>query len=52
MRTWSVIALLGFAAGLAWAQAGKPINTTCPIKGQPVNPAQTAMYKGKVIGFC
>jgi hypothetical protein len=51
MKTWSVIALLSLAAGLAWSQAGKAINTTCPIKGTPAN-GPTAMYKGKTIAFC
>jgi hypothetical protein len=52
MKTWSVVAALGLAAGLGWAQAGKPINTSCPVKGTPVNPSITATYKGKTIGFC
>lgn len=52
MKVWSVIAALACAGGLVWAQAGKCVNTTCPIKGQPVNPSITAPYKGKLIGFC
>jgi hypothetical protein len=51
MKTWSVIAALVLAAGIGFAQAGKAINTTCPIKGTPAN-GPTAMYKGKTIAFC
>jgi len=36
----------------ATAQAGKPINAKCPVKGEPVNPNLTATYKGLTIGFC
>ena len=42
---------LGMAVLLAGLQA-KPINSTCPVKGTPVNPSITAEYKGKTIGFC
>ncbi len=34
------------------AQDKKPINTKCPVKGDPANPAITAEYEGKVIAFC
>jgi YHS domain-containing protein len=45
------ILVFGVAVLLAAPQA-KPVNTTCPIKNQPVNPSITAEYKGKTIGFC
>jgi YHS domain-containing protein len=48
MKALIVLALGVLLAGLQ----AKPINGTCPIKNQPVNPAITAEYKGKVIGFC
>ena len=34
------------------AQAAKPINATCPVKGEPAKPNLTTTYKGQVIGFC
>jgi hypothetical protein len=34
------------------AAQGKPINTTCPVKGQPIKAGNTSTYKGKTIGFC
>jgi len=43
-----VILLVGSAA----AQAAKPINASCPVKGEPVKPNLTATYKGQIIGFC
>lgn len=51
MKTWSVIAAVVLAAGIGFAQAGKAINTTCPIKGTPAN-GPTGVYKGKTIAFC
>jgi hypothetical protein len=36
----------------ATAQAGKPINAKCPVKGEPANPSLTTTYKGLTIGFC
>jgi YHS domain-containing protein len=45
-------ALLAVAA-LAWAQAGKPINTNCPVKGDALKAGNpTSTYKGKVVGLC
>ena len=43
-----VVLLVATAA----AQAGKPINAKCPIKGEPVNPSLTASYMGLTIGIC
>lgn len=34
------------------AAAGKPINEKCCYTGKPVDPAQTSIYKGLVVGFC
>ena len=52
MKILSVVAALGLAAGTAWAlQKDKPINTTCPVKGETVKNITTT-YKGKTIGFC
>ena len=45
------VAVLALAALLGAVQA-KPVNSTCPVKGTPVNPAITTDYKGKTIGFC
>jgi hypothetical protein len=38
--------------GSAAARDGKPINATCPVKGEPVKGNLTTTYKGQVIGFC
>jgi YHS domain-containing protein len=51
MKTWSVVAAVVLAAGIGFAQAGKAINTSCPIKGTAAN-GPTAVYKGKTIAFC
>jgi YHS domain-containing protein len=32
--------------------AAKPINTTCPVSGKPVDPTKTLVHDGKTIGFC
>ena len=45
-----IFLIIGATALLA--VQGKPINTTCPIKGTPVKPDITVEYKGKTIGFC
>ena len=29
-----------------------PINTTCPVTGDPVNPKFTVKFEGRVVGFC
>lgn len=51
MKILIVAAALFAAAGMTWALQGKPINDTCPVKGQPVKNVTTT-YKGKTIGFC
>jgi len=50
MKTLSVAAVLLLSAGAAWAQ-GKPVNDTCPVKGEPVKNITTT-YNGKVVAFC
>jgi YHS domain-containing protein len=47
----SALALL-LVAGGAWAVQGAPINTTCPLKGEPAKPNITSVYKGKTVAFC
>ncbi|MBL8692784.1 MAG: hypothetical protein JNJ88_01670 [Planctomycetes bacterium] len=32
--------------------APQPVNTTCPVSGQPVNPKFQIVFEGRVIGFC
>ena len=51
MRLFRAAVALLVIAGMAWAVQGKPINETCPVKGQPVK-GVTTTYKGKTIGFC
>jgi hypothetical protein len=38
-------------ASAAWALQGKPVNDTCPVKGEPIKNI-TSTYKGKTVGFC
>ena len=52
MKILSVVAAAVLAAGTAWAlQKEKPINDTCPVKGEKIK-GVTTTYKGKTIGFC
>jgi hypothetical protein len=51
MKYLTLAAVLAWAGAFAFAQAGKPINDTCPVKGNPVK-GITTTYKGKTIGFC
>lgn len=32
--------------------AGKPINTVCPVSGQPVKEGFVSVFEGKTVGFC
>ena len=32
--------------------AKKPVNTTCPLTGDAIDPAQTATYQNKLVAFC
>ena len=35
------------------AASAKPVNTKCPVSGDPIDAkAKTIVYKGKTIGFC
>ena len=52
MKTLGAGAALLAAVGLAWAVQGKPINDTCPVKGSPIKPGNSSVYKGKTVGFC
>ena len=54
LTVWTGAGLaLAFAAALAWAQAGRPINRKCPLKPDiRIDPTCTVMYKGKLIGLC
>ena len=55
MKTTAVLAVaLALVGGLAAAQqARKPINRKCPMKPDVrVDPAQTVVHQGKVIGLC
>ncbi len=52
MKRWSVVAGLLAAAGIAWAAQGAAINKICPVKGEPIKPGNTTVYKNKTIGFC
>jgi len=36
----------------AAASALAPVNATCPVSGQPVNPAFLVVDEGRVVGFC
>jgi len=52
---WTACAMaLALVGGLAWTQAAKkPVNRKCPLKPDVrVDPAQTVVYNGKVIGLC
>ena len=42
---------LGTPATAGATHAG-PVNTVCPVSGKPVDPAQTATYDGRLVGFC
>ncbi len=40
------------AASAPGASALVPVNATCPVTGNPLNPKYQIVYKGRVIGFC
>lgn len=50
----ALLAAVGLLAGLGWAQqAKKPVNRKCPLKPDVrIDPGQTAVYNGKLIGLC
>ena len=51
-RSISTAFLAVLLVATATAQAGKPINAKCPVKGEPAKADLTTTYKGQVIGFC
>jgi hypothetical protein len=51
-RIISSALLAALLIGTAAAQAGKPINASCPVKGEPAKANLTTTYKGQIIGFC
>jgi len=40
------------AVAAAAGAAPQPVNTTCPVSGQPVDPKFQIVFEGRVIGFC
>lgn len=51
VKTFRIAAATLALGGITWALQSKPINDTCPVKGEPIK-AITTTYKGKTIGFC
>ena len=37
---------------LRFGPSDPPVNTSCPVTGEPVDPANTRLFEGRVIGFC
>lgn len=33
-------------------EKAKPVNTTCPLTGEKIDPVVTTQYKGKTVAFC
>jgi len=52
MKALSVVSAVLLGAGFAWAFQGKPVNDTCPVKGEPIKAGITSSYNGKTVGFC
>jgi hypothetical protein len=52
MKLFGVATALFLAAGVVWAFQGKPVNDTCPVKGEPIKAGITTTYNGKTVGFC
>jgi len=52
MKAFSMAMAVLLAAGIAWAFQGKPVNDTCPVKGEPIKAGITSTFKGKTVGFC
>jgi len=52
MKLFMVATAVFLAAGIAWAFQSKPVNDTCPVKGEPIKAGITATYNGKTVGFC
>ena len=51
MKSLRIAVAVALTASMAWALQGKPINETCPVKGEKIK-GVTSTYKGKTIGFC
>jgi len=52
MKVFRAAIAVFLAAGIALAFQGKPVNDTCPVKGEPIKAGITATYNGKTVGFC
>jgi YHS domain-containing protein len=39
-------------AAPATQPAAKPVNTVCPVSGDPIDPTVTTTYQGKTVAFC
>jgi hypothetical protein len=52
MKALRIVAAVLLGAGVAWAFQGKPVNDTCPVKGEPVKANITTTYNGKTVAFC
>jgi hypothetical protein len=52
MKLFRVAIAVFLAAGFAWAFQSKPVNDTCPVKGEPIKAGITTTYNGKTVGFC
>jgi len=52
MKALRVVTAVLLGAGFAWAFQGKPVNDTCPVKGEPIKAGITSTYNGKTVGFC
>ena len=42
----------GTPAAATTQPAAKPVNTKCPVSGDPVDPAITVVQDGKTVAFC
>lgn len=48
IREWAAKSL-----GRELAQAeSEPINKTCPVSGEPIDPSKTVVHEGKTVAFC
>jgi YHS domain-containing protein len=52
MKALRVVVAVLLGAGFAWAFQGKPVNDTCPVKGEPIKANITTTYNGKTVAFC
>lgn len=42
----------GKQAAATTQPAARPVNTTCPVSGEPIDPAVTVVQDGKTVAFC